>query len=281
MPEHKVDDSKPQAPDPSPRWIDAHCHLADLRVAAHLDRQIAQAREAGIGRWIQGGIDPEDWDRQEALVSRFGDAIVPAFGLHPWWVASHSTEEIDQGLAALETRLPRASALGELGLDALPRHASPESMGRQRRAFELQLELSQRQPKPLILHIVRAHGEALEILSRYQPFPEGGLVHSFGASREVAEAYLDLGFHLSLGGSVTREGFQNLKKAVGSLPLDRLVIETDSPDQTPHLPGVAATGLNELRHLLGIAEAVARLRGIERDDLLEQSSKNLKRLFHL
>lgn len=242
---------------------------------------LARARKAGVGRWIQGGVDPEDWDRQEALSKRYGNAIVPAFGLHPWWVASHSDDELAKGLKALEKRLPAAAALGELGLDTHPKHCPPDSIARQERAFESQLDLVKRVPKPLILHIVSAHGEALEILSRHHPFPSGGLVHSFGGSREVAKAYVDLGFHISLGGSVTRKGFQNLKKAIGSLPLDRLVLETDAPDQTPELPGVDAKGLNEPSHLLGIAEAVAQLRSADRDELLDQSTANLKRLFHL
>lgn len=277
MPEHKVAAPKPQAP----LWVDGHCHLADPRLEPELERYLAEAKALGIGRWIQGGIDPADWDRQEALAAKYSPAIVTAFGLHPWWVASHTEAELDEGLKTLERRLPKARALGELGLDSHPKHCPPTCAARQARAFETQLEIARRVPKPLILHIVSAHGEALEILSRYHPFSQGGLIHSFGGSREVMRAYVDLGFHISLGGSVTREGFQNLKKAVGSLPLDRLVLETDAPDQTPDLPGVDRRSLNEPKYLLGIAEAVARLRGTGRNEVLDQSTANLKRLFHL
>jgi TatD DNase family protein len=261
--------------------MDAHCHLADPRLAEGLDRRLEEARHVGIAGWVQGGVDPEDWKRQRALRARLGPSIVLAFGLHPWWVAKHTEAELDRGLLLLEAELTQASALGELGLDLFPRHCPPETLPLQKKAFERQLALAKDTGKPLVLHIVKAHGPALEILKAYGPFPAGGLIHAFGGSAEVAKGYLALGFHLSLGGSVTREGFQNLKKAVGSLPLDRLLLETDAPDQTPDLPGLSREALNEPRFLLGIAEAVARLRGLEKEELLDRSTENLKRLFHL
>ncbi len=274
MAQHKTAQSKPQA-----RWIDGHCHLADPRFSTRLDAQLEEARRLGIHGWVQGGVDPADWDRQVGLKDRLGPAVVLAFGLHPWWVANQEAAEVEAAFRQLESRLPVASALGELGLDLHPRHCPKDSLARQSWALEHQLELVKRIPKPLILHVVSAHGEALEILSRHHPFPRGGLVHSFGGSAEVAKAYLDLGFHLSIGGSVTREGSQKLKKAVVSVPLDRLVLETDAPDQTPELPGVDRGSLNEPRHLIGIAQTVARLREMNPEALLDRSTENLKRLF--
>jgi TatD DNase family protein len=265
----------------SKQWIDGHCHLADPRFDTDLDHRLAEARAVGIGVWIQGGVGPEDWERQLQLQARLGAAIVPTFGLHPWWVAGHGEAELEAALALLEARLPRAMGLGELGLDASPHHCPPETLPRQSRAFEAQLAMAKHAHKPLVLHVVRAHPPALEALERLGPFPAGGLVHSFSGSGEIARQYLALGFHLSLGGSVTREGFQTLKKAVGSLPFDRLVLETDAPDQLPQLPGVEPGSLNEPRHLVGIADAVARLRGVSREELLDQSTQNLKRLFRL
>jgi TatD DNase family protein len=126
--------------------------------------------------------------------------------------------------------------------------------------------------------VVHAHPQALVLLKRHAPYPRGGIVHAFGGSAAVAAEYHALGFLLSIGGSVTREGFQKLKKAVISLPLEKLAVETDSPDQTPRLPGVAPEELNQPANLIGIAEAIGRLRNESAERILSASAENLRKL---
>jgi TatD DNase family protein len=234
---------------------------------------------------VQGGTYPEDWERQKELARQIGPAIIPVFGAHPWWVSGWSDEEIDRVLEKLESELSWTEApkgVGELGLDKHPGHvkAGDESVSlRQERAFTKQLELARAFRKPVVLHIVSAHAEALAILEKFGPFPPGGLVHSFSSSPEVARSYLDLGLTISLGGSVTRRGSQSLRKAIECVPPDRLVVETDCPDQLPELPGLKKGQMNEPVNLLGIAEVVAGIRGEDRDELLFRSAGNLKRIF--
>lgn len=261
------------------RWIDGHCHLADPRLAARLGQVLAASREAGIDAWVQGGVSPEDWDRQLELKRELADGklgpghLLTSFGLHPWWVSGSSATEVEAGLATLAKRLAKADAAGELGLDLTEKHAA--SLELQSHAFREQLKLAKAAAKPLVLHIVRAHTQAVEILREFSPFPAGGLVHSFSSSRETAKVYLGLGFLLSISGVITKPGFQTLKKTLSWLPAASLVLETDSPDQPP----AGVSGLNEPARLLDVARAAGALRGEEPEALLAASAGNLKRLF--
>lgn len=260
-------------------WIDSHCHLADPRLFDQLAQVLERSRAAGIDTWVQGGICPEDWERQLRLQNRYGAGIVPAFGLHPWWVAQTDAASIEKALQTLEHRLPQAQALGELGLDYGPKHSAPEALNQQLQAFDDQLEIAKKAAKPLILHIVRAHAPALERLCRHAPFTASGIVHSFSGSYQVAKGYLDLGLALSIGGAVTRDGFQTLKKALLHLPFEQVCLETDSPDQMPKL-GIAKPGeLNEPANLVEIAAVVGAITGKPCEELLEQSSANARRIF--
>jgi TatD DNase family protein len=242
-----------------------------------LDDVIRRSKEAGVEAWIQGGVSPEDWERQSLLKKQYGRQFLTAFGLHPWWVSAHSESENEKGFALLEKKLPEADALGELGLDLGERHEKKKDL--QVRFFEKQLELSKTIQKPLVLHLVRSHGEAIQILKKKGPYPKRGIVHSFSGSLDVAKEYIKMGFLLSLCGSVTKTGYHDLKKAVVDLPLEHLVIETDAPDQKPSLEGL--DGLNEPKNLIGIAKTVADLRGVSYEEVLEQSLVNLKKVFNV
>lgn len=256
------------------KWIDAHCHLADPRLDLGRDALLAQARVAGIGRWIQGGVDPADWDRQLELVARYPGEIVPVFGLHPWRAALSSESAIKHAVAELEKRLEDAPLMGEMGLDLVPRHADGEGLGRQELAFRLQLELAKRSNKPLVLHVVRGHEQALRYLTEAGELPAGGLIHSFSGPYETAKAYVDLGFLVSVGTAVCRLGHAALKAAIKRLPASALVVETDSPDQA--IAGAGA--LNEPVALLEVARAVASLRGVSREEILDTATENMNRI---
>lgn len=263
-------------------FVDAHCHLTDPRLRPEvLDEMIARSRIAGVRAWIQGGVGPEDWDRQQDLARRYPGRIGVSFGLHPWWVTDQSDAHVEEGLLALEARVAECLAIGELGLDerkiaGFPAEEREAIRKRQLRAFGGQLQIARKRQKPLILHIVQAHGKALEILGNSGGPPEaGGIVHAFSGPEEIARRYVDLGLALSVSGVITRKGFESLKKAVVSVPGDSLVIETDAPDQ----PLEGDSGLNEPARLPRVADAVAALRGESREQVLKRSARNLRRIF--
>ncbi len=258
-------------------WIDAHCHLADPRFADGLDAALSRAETKNISLWIQGGVSPLDWERQDALKARYPGKILTSYGLHPWWVSEVDELTAEQAILKLRESLNRADAFGELGLDFGKRFADPKIQSRQELYFERQLEFASHSKLPLILHVVQAHSKAVEILKRF-PHPDGGLIHSFSGSVEEAKNYLDLGFTLSISGVVCRKGYEKLKKALQTLPRDKIVIETDAPDQNPE---GALAGLNEPENLLKIADAVAQIQNKTRNEVLDQSTENLKRVFKL
>jgi TatD DNase family protein len=220
-------------------------------------------------------VSPEDWARQLELEKKLGPVFRPSFGLHPWWVISQSEAVIAAGLTALERALPQACALGELGLDYGDKHGGKSTAAKQEAAFAAQLRLARRVEKPLILHVVRAHGEALAALRREGPWPRGGLVHSFAGTPELAREYVDLGFLVSVGTAATREGSRHLQNALKWLPPESLVIETDAPDQ---LPSGAPGPLNEPANLIHIAEAVSRWRNEPAEEILRRSTRNIRRV---
>lgn len=158
-------------------WIDSHCHIADSRFAAFLNPMIEEAKMRGISYFIQGGIGPEDWDRQLILAEKYKNQIGLCFGLHPYWVVDHSLQECEEALDLLALKVPQALLLGELGLDFRPRilksteESSESSMEtakeKQISIFEMQLELALSVRKPFVLHLVQAHEEGLLILDLY------------------------------------------------------------------------------------------------------------------
>jgi TatD DNase family protein len=257
-----------------PRYIDAHCHLADLRIFADVDAILERSRAQGVEAWVQGGVDPADWQRQDELKKRFPKEIYTSFGLHPWWVAKNSQADFDLALEQLALKLPQADALGEIGLDYGPRLGESDHES-QKYAFRKQLELLKNQPKPLVLHIVRSHPDASAMLNEFGPFGREGIVHSFSGTKENARKYLDLGLSLSISGGITRKGFESLKKAVTYIPLDRLLVETDSPDQP-----LEGQSLNEPTSLIEIARVISKLRENESaENVLQASATNVARIF--
>ena len=154
-------------------WIDAHCHLADPRFDRDREEVVARSRRAGVTAWVQGGVGPEDWTWQDKIAETLGDGLLRCFGLHPWWVAERAPEEINAGLKTLGERLDSARAIGEAGLDKGKRGRWEHSAKRQMNALLSQAQLAHLFGKPLVLHVVGAHAEALEILEKIGNSPPG------------------------------------------------------------------------------------------------------------
>ncbi len=256
-------------------FIDSHCHLSDLRLESEVETMIERARSRGITRFLQGGVGPEDWQRQRELKARHPEILL-CFGLHPYWVADHSEAECESALDQLARELHQAQALGELGLDLRP-HIAKDSLARQLNVFEAQLEMAEMARKPIVLHLVRAFEEAQTVFDNWGVPSMGGMVHSFNGSVHEAEAYLQRGLHLSIGGPVVRPDNQKLHQAVQILPLNQLLVETDSPDQPP--PRLKDT-FNEPGSLWDVAEMIAKIKKMTAEEILDISSQNLEKLLY-
>lgn len=230
--------------------LDAHCHLDDPRIEA--DEALARAAAVGVVGAVIAGYGPERWPVQRRLVREHRN-LWACYGVHPWRL--DDLRQVDE----LEPWLDEAVGLGELGLDRV--RGADRAL--QRKAFARQLALARERNLPVVLHVVRAHGEVLQTLRKEGLPAAGGMVHGFAGSPEVAREYLDLGLHLSFG--------RRLSEAAAHVPGDRLLVETDCPDGAPEGPAAL------VRH----AEALAAARAEPAGALLQRSADNLCRLFRL
>jgi TatD DNase family protein len=265
-------------------WIDAHCHLSDIRLSSALPGLLKQCEAEGIRQFILGGVDPDDWNRQSDLDRHYPGKFLKVFGFHPWAVhdlamqsaPGQAVGSIERILQKLEPLLNDCVALGETGLDAA-RSRLKGSRAEQLFAFESQLALAKTRHKPLVLHVVRAHPTALDILAAHKP-SQGGIVHSYSGTWAEARKYLDLGLTLSISARITHPDAHDLHETVSRAPADRLVFETDAPDQPPH---GAASKLHTPLSLLRVVDKVSELRGEQAEAWLDRSRDNLQRIFNI
>lgn len=252
--------------------IDAHCHLEpkDYGDAAEV---IARARAAGLVHAIIVGQfhAPGDFGQAVAVAERHRDFLSPTLGIHPHEAARATEADFE----FLERTCARAEivAVGEAGLDYYYDHSPREA---QRQGFARQCALAKRLRKPLVVHVRDAHAECLEILE--SEGVENGVIHCFTGDLAAARGYLDRGFALSLSGIVTYKKTEALQEAVRFTPLDRLMVETDSP----YLAPVPFRGKkNEPAWVVETAKKVAELKGVSPDELALTAATNTARVFGL
>ena len=255
---------------------DSHCHLHDARIGDEAEALLLRARAAGVEALLLAGVDPPGWAVEVALAARHPELRV-SYGAHPQVVAEADEGEADALCAALaralDGELPRPAAVGEIGLDAMGDRAA--SLPLQEAVFRRQLALAAAHRLPVALHVLRAHGRALDVLAAAPP-PAGGVLHSCSASAEDVRRYLRLGLSISFSGAVANPSARRLRAAARVVPLDRLLVETDAPDQTP-FPRRPAR--NEPAFLVEIVDALAQIRGEPVEVVARASRDNARRLF--
>ncbi len=255
------------------RLIDTHTHLDFPDFDADRDAVLARSRALGVERMLVMGVYRENWERLWAL-ARAEPGVHAALGLHPVYLARHRDEHLDDLRDWLERLAgdPRLCALGEFGLDRYVEGLDPD---RQQALFEAQLALAVDHALPALLHVRRAHAACIATLKRFRP-PRAGIVHAFAGSYEEAREYIRLGFKLGLGGAPTWEQARRLHTVVARLPLEALVLETDSPDMAP---AMHPHQRNSPEFLPDICARLAELRGVAPDELAAASTRNACELF--
>lgn len=269
--ERVTDPSYPAAPRSSAApLVDSHVHIDDASFDADRVQVLARAAEAGVRLMVVPGIDAANWPRIQALCARH-PGLVPAYGLHPLFLAHHRPEH----LVALRERLAEgdAVALGEIGLDFYVETLDRQA---QQQYFEAQLDLAQELSLPVIVHARRAVEEVVLAL-RCRPGLRG-VVHSFAGSEQQAERLYEMGFHLGIGGPVTYPRAKRLRQLVARMPSAHLLLETDAPDQ----PNAGHQGArNEPRRLLETLQVIAELRDETPATVAAATTANACRLFGL
>jgi TatD DNase family protein len=239
-----------QAADTRPVLFDSHCHLDLPELLPELEMHLANAKAVGVEGFLVPAVQSSAWLPLLALKQRYGFYI--ALGVHPWWASQTELDALSglEGLAALT----EVNAIGEIGLDFA---LDEQSFALQRQCFELQLQLAGRLKKPVILHHRKSQNELLQVIKQQQ-FTQGGILHAFSGSFAQGKAFIDMGFKLGIGGTITYDRAEKTRKAVKQFPLDALVLETDSPSMP--LSGFQGH-INTPAQLPLVLKALAELRG--------------------
>ena len=262
------------------RLYDAHNHLQDERLAPHLEAILPAVRREGVARMVVNGACEADWPNVLALAERHPE-IIPSFGYHPWYVRECS-ETWQERLLYFLDQMP--SGVGEIGLD---RWVKGHDVARQQAVFRWQLRVAAERNRPVSIHCLQAWGDLLEIL-REGPLPSCGfLLHSYGGSVEMLKPLADLGAYFSFPGYFAHERKTRQRETFRHVPPDRLLVETDAPDQLPPEDRNAypltdpKTGkpINHPANLGAVYRFLAELRGEPLETMAEQVEENFRRLF--
>lgn len=250
--------------------FDTHTHLDSHKFDDDREAVIMRAREAGVELMVNIGFDRETIPTTMKLAETY-DFIYAAVGWHP--VESiHMTPEDLVWIEEL-CRHPKVVAIGEIGLDYYW-DTSPKEV--QHKVFREQIRLARKIGKPIVIHNRDAHEDILSILREEKAEEVGGVMHCFSGSPETAKICLDMNFYISFGGPVTYKNARVPKEALASVPLDRLLIETDSPYLTPH---PYRGKRNESSYVSFVAEAAAEIKGISIEELGRITTENGKKCF--
>jgi len=247
--------------------VDSHCHL-DYAAPEERVHIIARARAAGVGTMLTICTRLDEFSQVEAIAASDPDIWCSA-GIHPHEAAA----EPDAGTAQLVALAAHARVvgIGETGLDF---HYDHSPRPRQAELFRAHCAASRETGLPLIVHTREADAETIRIL--HEERPPSGVIHCFSTGRELAEKALELGFYISLSGIVTFRHAEDLRAIAKDVPLERLLIETDAPYLAPE-PMRGRT--NEPAFIVHTASAVAKLKGVDVEELAARTAANFFRLF--
>jgi TatD DNase family protein len=252
-------------------FVDSHCHLDFPELAGKLPALLAQMREQRVTHALCVSVTLEDFPRVLALAEAHPQ-LYASVGVHPDYPQAAPVAPED--LVRLSGH-PKIVAIGETGLDY---YRLTGDLEWQRQRFRDHIRAARRCGKPLIVHTRAAADDTMRILREEHAAEAGGVMHCFTESWEVARAALDLGFYISFSGIVTFRNAQALRAVAAKVPLDRLLIETDSP----YLAPVPHRGkVNEPAWVVHVAAEIARLQGLSLERVANETTKNFFKLFNI
>ncbi|MBT5229138.1 MAG: TatD family hydrolase [Methylococcales bacterium] len=253
-------------------FIDSHCHLdrVDLTGYTDFNQMIQATKQANVKQMLCVCIDLESYPDMLSLVEGDPDIDV-SVGVHP--TAEVSSEPDINTLVDLAIH-EKNVAIGETGLDYF--YGKETGLSVQRERFVVHIEAAKQAEKPLIIHTRQARDDTVNLLTDHQADTVGGVLHCFTEDWATAKAGLDLNFYVSFSGIITFKNASDLRDVVKKVPMDRLLIETDSP----YLAPVPHRGKgNQPRYVCHVAEQVAKLKGLSVEEVAMQTADNYWRLF--
>jgi len=245
--------------------FDTHCHV-DLD-AFTPDRAIVleSARDAGVRQILVPAVTADRWPSLLQLCAQ-ERGLYPALGLHPLYLAQHTARDISS--LEEQVRQNRPVAIGECGLDFFDKNLDRK---RQIQLFRVHLELAEAVRLPLVLHVRKGHHEVLAMLNEYSL--QGGICHAFNGDMSQAGKYIDQGFKLGFGGTLTYPNAVKIHKLARALPPEAMVLETDAPDMSLH---PQRSERNEPKYLRSIAGVLAKLKNMETTELAKITTDNAR-----
>lgn len=248
-------------------FTDTHCHIYK-EYYENIDEILKNAKENKINRMINNGCDKKSNSEVLELIGKY-ENMYGALGIHPENVEEYIQEDIK--LIEKQLNHKKVIAIGEIGLDY---HYTKENKEKQKKLLEEQLSLAERYQLPVIIHSREATEDTINILKNYKT---KGVIHSFSGSLETAKIYIKMGYLLGINGVIT---FKNskLKDVIREIPLENIVLETDSPYLTPE---PFRGKRNEPARILEIAKFISELKEISIEELARITNDNIKRIFDI
>ena len=251
--------------------VDSHCHLNFPELAGKMDSALALMKDNQVTHALCVSVTLQEFPQIRELAERYPQ-LYGSVGVHPDYPDVPVVDESE--LLELADH-PKIVAIGETGLDYFRIRGDTEW---QRDRFRTHIRAARRADKPLIIHTREAAADTIRIMKEEEAGEAGGVMHCFTESWEVARAAMDMGFHISFSGIVTFKNAESLRDVARRVPLDRMLIETDSPYLAP-VPFRGKT--NEPGLVRYVGEAIAKLRDIPLEQLAEATSANFFRLFRI
>lgn len=250
--------------------FETHAHYDDEKFDEDSAELLSSMQENGIGRIINVSANLESLENTRKLMEAY-PFIYGAFGLHPDEVGDLNEDVMARMLELC--RMEKAVAVGEIGLDY---YWDKENHEKQEYWFRRQIALAREEKLPMIIHSREAAADTLRVMKEEKSEEIGGVIHCFSYSVEMAEEYLKMGFYLGIGGVVTFKNAKKIKEVVQMAPMERILLETDSP----YLAPVPYRGKrNSSLYLPYVVQEIAELKGISEEEVIETTEKNAVRLF--
>lgn len=253
--------------------FDSHCHLnSDQFSSSDIERMILSARENQVNQILVPGYDMKS-SKRAVEIADSSEGIYAAIGIHP--TDAHGiTEDMYDELREW-TKLECVVAMGEIGLDY---HWDTTTKEEQFAAFRRQIRLAKEVNLPIIIHDREAHGDIVKVLREEGAQEIRGIMHCFSGSWEMAKECMDMNFMISFGGPVTFKNAKRPQEVAAKVPLDYLLVETDSPYLTPE---PYRGKQNQPAYVHYVAEKIAELRGMEFQELSQITTQNAERIFRI
>lgn len=272
--------------------VDSHCHLDSLDLTAYdnnLSAALQAAEQLNVKHFLCVGLDLDSFPSMYQMMEHRTNVSM-SVGVHPLHVDKKDREskalesdelksptlqasELDIDLLKVYAQRPKVVAVGETGLDYF---YSPENQSLQQQMLRQHVLVAREVRKPIIVHSRGAKRDTLEILKVEQARDVGGVLHCFTEDLEMAKQAIDMGFYISFSGIITFKNAESLREVVRQLPLERMLIETDSP----YLAPVPHRGKpNEPKHVVHVAECIADIKSTTVDEVVETTTRNFENLF--